>query len=60
MNEKTFSSKDKVNFGEHKGKRWEDLSEGYLWWLKGNMKHESIKSQAEHELNLRLITKASK
>jgi hypothetical protein len=53
-----FSSEDRVNFGGHKGKRWRELTEGYLYWIQNNMTHENIRAQAAHELEVRQAKKS--
>lgn len=54
---KTFSPKDKVNFGKYKGQRWEQLSVVYVDWLAKNINNESIKAQAQVELERRKTLK---
>lgn len=44
----------KIGFGKHKGARWEDVDDGYLFWIidKSDMDRD-VKANAKHHLKLR-------
>ena len=47
--EDSGNSDDLIQFGKHKGKRWEDADEGYIKWVSKNLDRYKDKALAELE-----------
>lgn len=43
-----------INFGKHKGKKWSEIPEDYLKWLKENAKDDQTEQKAREELTSRV------
>lgn len=54
---RTFSHKDKVNFGKYRGQTWEELSPVYVAWLAKHIENPSIKAQALYEIERRKVSR---